>query len=77
MTKTAIETLAGFLFAATVLAMFNSASLVTWTYDLPPSAIADALGAAAEKWDEAMQACGPARMSEAIRAAFSSITDAA
>lgn len=45
-----------------LLFVFNSAGLVRWTQNLPPSTTATALSDAANVWHDAMMAAGPARL---------------
>lgn len=76
MTKTVRQVLVSFLIAMTFLALFNSGSLVTWAYDLEVDALSDEVSFLAEKWDEAMQDIGPARVSEVLRGWFQKVTGA-
>lgn len=76
MNRTPFKTFCIFIVSAILLAVFNSASLVTWTYDLEPGLIADRLSAAAEIWDKQMNELGPAKVTTRIRAWFSDMTGA-
>jgi hypothetical protein len=53
--------------AVALLFVFNSAGLVRWTQNLPPSALATNLSDAANLWHEAMMAAGPARLFAAAK----------
>jgi hypothetical protein len=53
-----------------LLFVFNSAGLVRWTQNLPPSQLATALSDAANVWHDAMTAAGPARLFETIKEAI-------
>lgn len=50
-----------------LLFVFNSAGLVRWTQNLPPSPLNTALSDAANAWHDAMTAAGPARLFAAIK----------
>ncbi len=50
-----------------LLFVFNSAGLVRWTQNLPPSTLSTALSDAANVWHDAMTAAGPARIFEAVK----------
>jgi len=52
--------------AVALLFVFNSAGLVRWTQNLPPSTFNTALSDAANVWHDAMTATGPARLFEAV-----------
>ncbi len=52
-----------------LLFVFNSAGLVRWTQNLPPSTFNTALSDAANVWHDAMTAAGPARLFEAVKQA--------
>lgn len=70
MTKVIRQTLTSFLIAMVVMAMFNSASLLTWAYDLQAGALSDRISLYAENWDEGMQDLGPARVTDSLRSWF-------
>lgn len=53
--------------AVALLFVFNSAGLVRWTQNLPPSRLNTALSDAANVWHDAMTAAGPARIFDAIK----------
>jgi hypothetical protein len=53
-----------------LLFVFNSAGLVRWTQNLPPSRLSTALSDAANVWHDAMTAAGPARVFDAIKQAI-------
>lgn len=53
-----------------LLFVFNSAGLVRWTQNLPPSTFNTALSDAANVWHDAMTAAGPARLFEAVKQAI-------
>jgi len=76
MDKIARETLASFLIAMGLLAMFNSSSLVTWAYDQEERFLPEGAGAFAETWHEWMEAAGFAQVTETIRAQFSELSNA-
>lgn len=67
MGKVIRQTLTSFLIAMVLMAMFNSASLLTWAYDLQACALSDRISFYAENWDEAMQDLGPARVTDSLR----------
>jgi hypothetical protein len=54
----------------TLLFVFNSAGLVRWTQNLPPSTFSTALSDAANVWHDAMTWAGPARLFEALKDAI-------
>lgn len=47
-----------FLIAVIALAMTQSGALVSWSYDLPPSALADTISDSLVTWNETMQDLG-------------------
>ena len=53
-----------------LLFVFNSAGLVRWTQNLPPSTLSTALSDAANVWHDAMTAAGPARVFAAVKDAI-------
>ena len=53
--------------AVALLFVFNSAGLVRWTQNLPPSRLNTALSDAANVWHDAMTAAGPARLFAIVR----------
>jgi len=56
--------------AVALLFVFNSAGLVRWTQNLPPSTFNTALSDAANAWHDAMTAAGPARLFEVVKDAI-------
>lgn len=56
--------------AVALLFVFNSAGLVRWTQNLPPSRFNTALSDAANAWHDAMTAAGPARLFEVVKDAI-------
>ncbi len=50
-----------------LLFVFNSAGLVRWTQNLPPSQLGTALSDAANVWHDAMTWAGPARLFEVLK----------
>lgn len=73
MTKPVQHVLMCFLIAMLMLAMFHSASLVTWSYDLPPSALSDHVSVWAENWDALMRRLGPAHLTDALKDWFQNL----
>jgi hypothetical protein len=53
--------------AVALLFVFNSAGLVRWMQNLPPSTLATSLSDAANVWHDAMMAAGPARLFAVIK----------
>jgi hypothetical protein len=58
------------MIAVALLFVFNSAGLVRWTQNLPPSRLNTALSDAANVWHDAMTAAGPARVFDAVKDAL-------
>jgi hypothetical protein len=56
--------------AVALLFVFNSAGLVRWTENLPPSRFNTFLSDAANVWHDAMNAAGPARLFEIVKEAI-------
>lgn len=54
-----------------LLFVFNSAGLVRWTQNLPPSQMNTALSNAANVWHDAMTAAGSARLFDAVKETIS------
>ncbi|PLW76653.1 hypothetical protein [Cohaesibacter celericrescens] len=59
-------TLAAFLFAAFLLALFDASDLVSWSYDLPINRLTEALVIIIEKWAGWMEETGLLAISETI-----------
>ena len=76
MNTTVWQTLIIMLVAMLFLAVFNSSSLQTWSYDLEPSALNDMISLNAERWHLFMEELGPAGVTELIRNWFSELTGA-
>ena len=76
MNTTVWQTLIIMLVAMLFLAVFNSSSLQTWSYDLEPSALNDMISLNAERWHLLMEELGPAAVTELIRNWFSELTGA-
>ena len=76
MNTTVWQTLIIMLVAMLFLAVFNSSSLQTWSYDLEPSALNDMISLNAERWHLLMEERGPAGVTELIRNWFSELTGA-
>ncbi|MEO1066764.1 MAG: hypothetical protein AAFW47_05225 [Pseudomonadota bacterium] len=74
MPKLAFQTLVIFVGATIALGIFNSASLVTWAYDLPANTLSDGIVTLAEVWHDAMIDLGPARLTEIVRDQIGLIT---
>lgn len=70
MSKSVRQVLASFLLTMIVLAFFNSGSLLTWTYDLKPESLSDALSGVVEAWDAAMERLGTAGITQSLREWF-------
>ena len=76
MNMTVWQTLIIMLVAMLFLAVFNSSSLQTWSYDLEPSALNDMISVNAERWHLLMEELGPTAVTELIRNWFSELTGA-
>ena len=62
--------LAIFVVSLGVLALFRSASFVSYAYDLPEGPIGSRVAVIAETWNEWMEALGPAQVTAAAEAAM-------
>lgn len=67
MNRRITQTLLIFLGSTVLLALFNSASLVTWAYDLDPGPLNDQILQAAEGWHMIMENLGLVTVTEMIR----------
>ena len=76
MNTTVWQTLIIMLVAMLFLAVFNSSSLQTWSYDLQPSALNDMISLNAERWHLIMEELGAAGITDLIRNWFSELTGA-
>lgn len=76
MNTTIIQTLSVMLIAMLFLAIFNSASLQTWSYDLEPGPVNDLISANADWWHGVMEEVGAAAVTQSIRDWFSEWTGA-
>ena len=76
MNTTVWQTLFIMLVAMLFLAVFNSSSLQTWSYDLQPSPLNDMISLNAERWHLFMEELGAAGMTDLIRNWFSELTGA-
>ncbi|MEP1441905.1 MAG: hypothetical protein ABJK39_02735 [Hyphomicrobiales bacterium] len=76
MNTTVWQTLIIMLVAMVFLAVFNSSSLQTWSFDLQPSPVNDVISLNAERWHILMEEVGAAGITEAIRETFSEMTGA-
>ena len=76
MNTTVWQTLIIMLVAMLFLAVFNSSSLQTWSYDLQPSPVNDMISLNAERWHNLMEELGAAAVTELIRNWFSEQTGA-
>ena len=76
MTKTVWQTLVTMLVTVVVLAIFNSASLQTWSFDLEPGSVNDMISISAERWHIWMEELGAASVTQSIRDWFSEATGA-
>ncbi|MEM8796584.1 MAG: hypothetical protein AAGE61_13530 [Pseudomonadota bacterium] len=65
--KVFLENLIIFSVATLCLAAFNADYFVTWSYDLPPGDLSDAIVAGAEAWASAMEDIGLSAITEEIR----------
>ena len=76
MNTTVWQTLIIMLVAMLFLAIFNSASLQTWSFDLEPGPVNDVISLNAERWHILMEDVGAAGVTELIRNWFSERTAA-
>ncbi|MEP3629171.1 MAG: hypothetical protein ABJN04_04125 [Hyphomicrobiales bacterium] len=76
MNTTVWQTLIIMLVAMLFLAIFNSSSLQTWSYDLQPGPVNDMISLSAERWHIMMEEWGAAGVTELIRNWFSEQTGA-
>ena len=76
MNTTIWQTLIIMLVAMLFLAVFNSSSLQTWSYDLQPGPFNDMISLNAERWHNLMEEWGAAGVTELIRNWFSEHTGA-
>ena len=76
MNTTVWQTLIIMLVAMFFLAVFNSSSLQTWSYDLQPSPLNDMISLSADRWHLLMEDLGAAGVTELIRNWFSELTGA-
>jgi len=76
MTITFWQVLVTMVLAMLFLAVFNSASLQTWSFDLQPGPVNDVISLNAEKWHNLMEDIGFAGVTQSIRDWFSELTQA-
>ena len=76
MNTTVWQTLIIILVAMLFLAVFNSSSLQTWSFDLEPGPVNDFISLNAERWHVLMKELGAAGVTELIRNWFSELTGA-
>ena len=76
MNMTVWQTLIIMLVAMLFLAVFNSSSLQTWSFDLEPGPVNDFISLNAERWHVLMDELGAAGVTELIRNWFSELTGA-
>jgi hypothetical protein len=65
-----------FAVALALMAVFLSASLQSYVYDLPPGPVTDRLAAAAEQWQLWMEDIGAAGLSDAVASEIGLLHDA-
>lgn len=76
MNTTVWQTLIVMLVAMLFLAVFNSSSLQTWSFDLEPGPVNDMISLNAERWHNLMEELGAVGVTELIRNWFSEQTGA-
>ncbi|WP_157747771.1 hypothetical protein [Cohaesibacter sp. ES.047] len=60
------QTMAILIATTLLLAAFQSGGLVSWTYDLPPSPLAEEIISAAQSWHQLMQEIGATNVGEHV-----------
>jgi hypothetical protein len=65
-----------FAIALALMAVFLSASLQSYVYDLPPGPVTDRLAAAVDQWHHWMEDIGAAGLSDAVASEIGLLHDA-